>query len=68
MANGIRPCFPSIAFEREFEVLVDHARRGIGACGEEHARGAIAAIVPLSHDIDAVIRCAKADIASEARL
>lgn len=62
--NGLRPCFMSHGQEREFEALVDHARRGIWACGEEHAQGAIQALVPLSHDVSAIIRCAKADIAA----
>jgi len=64
---GVRPCFVSQAQAREFEALVDYARQGIGAAGEAHARGAIEAVAPLSHDVDAVMRCAKADIASSAR-
>ncbi|TIN76742.1 hypothetical protein [Mesorhizobium sp.] len=61
--NAMRPCFLSQAQEREFEALVTYARCGIYACGEDHACGAVNAIVPLSHDVDAIIRCAKADIA-----
>jgi hypothetical protein len=55
----------SPAQEREFEILVDYARQGIHACGKDHARGAIGAVAPLSHDIDAVLRCAMADVASD---
>lgn len=61
--NNARPCFISQAQEREFEVLVSYVRCGIYACGEDHAFGAVNAVVPLSHDVGAVIRCAKADIA-----
>lgn len=60
----MRPCFISAGQEREFERLVDHARLGISACGEDHARGAIESLVPLSHDVDAIMRCAKADLAA----
>ncbi|MER9814257.1 hypothetical protein [Mesorhizobium sp. M0129] len=62
--SGERPCFISHGQEREFESLVAYARRGIYACGEDHAFGAINAVVPLSHDVSAIIRCAKADIAA----
>jgi hypothetical protein len=62
MANGMRPCFLSPGQEREFEMLVDHARRGVSSCGEDHARMALEALVPLTHDISAIIRCAKADL------
>ncbi|WP_292325751.1 hypothetical protein [Mesorhizobium sp.] len=65
--NGQRPCFLSLAQAREFEMLVDYARRGIHACGEDHARGAIDALVPLSHDVGAIMRCAKADALSDLR-
>lgn len=56
---GIRPCFISKSQEREFETLVSYAKGSLTSCGEDHARLALAAIVPLSHDIDAIIRCAK---------
>ncbi|RWQ12380.1 hypothetical protein [Mesorhizobium sp.] len=62
MANGMRPCFLSHGQEREFEMLVGHARCGISSCGEDHARLALEGLVPLSHDISAIIRCAKADL------
>ncbi|RWO37282.1 MAG: hypothetical protein EOS11_28765 [Mesorhizobium sp.] len=61
---GARPCFISEAQEREFEALVTYARCGIYACGEDHAFGAVNALVPLSHDVGAIIRCAKADNAA----
>ncbi|MER8941312.1 hypothetical protein NKH82_17655 [Mesorhizobium sp. M0915] len=67
MANGIRPCFLSPGQEREFESLVGYARGGISSCGEDHARLALEALVPLSHDIGAIIRCAKADLAGGER-
>lgn len=59
--NGVRPCFISHGQEREFEQLVDYARRGIHACGEDHARAALEALVPLSHDVSAIMRCARAE-------
>ncbi|BAV52545.1 Putative uncharacterized protein (plasmid) [Mesorhizobium loti] len=59
--NTSRPCFLSHAQEREFETLVRYAKGCIDGCGEEHARGAIEALVPLSHDVDAILRCAKAE-------
>ncbi|TIX20772.1 hypothetical protein [Mesorhizobium sp.] len=62
MAIGERPCFLSRGQEREFEMLVGYARCGISSCGEGHARLALEAVVPLSHDIGAIIRCAKADL------
>ncbi|RWI51092.1 MAG: hypothetical protein EOR26_05190 [Mesorhizobium sp.] len=62
MANGMRPCFLSPGQEREFEMLVGYARGGISSCGEEHARFALEGLVPLTHDISAIIRCAKADL------
>ncbi|TIU94674.1 MAG: hypothetical protein E5W09_22605 [Mesorhizobium sp.] len=63
MANGMRrPCFLSPGHEREFEMLVGYARGGISSCGEEHARLALEGLVPLTHDISAIIRCAKADL------
>lgn len=62
MHNGMRPCFLSHGQEREFEMLVGYARGGISSCGEDHARLALEAVAPLSHDISAIIRCAKADL------
>lgn len=56
-----RPCFISDAQEKEFEMLVDYARRSITACGEDHARGALVSLVPLSHDTDAIMRIAQAE-------
>ncbi|EHK56849.1 hypothetical protein MAXJ12_12847 [Mesorhizobium alhagi CCNWXJ12-2] len=43
-------------------MLVGYARQGISSCGDDHARSALEALVPLSHDIDAVVRCARADL------
>lgn len=63
MNAGLRPCFVSDAQEREFECLVDYARCGIHACGENHARSAVEALVPLSHDVSAIMRCALAEVA-----
>jgi hypothetical protein len=62
MANGRRPCFLSRAQEREFEMLVHYTRCGISSCGEDHARIALEGLVPLTHDISAIVRCANADL------
>ncbi|RUU29718.1 hypothetical protein [Mesorhizobium sp. M6A.T.Ce.TU.016.01.1.1] len=62
MANGMRPCFLSTGQERVFEMLVGYARCGISSCGEDHARFALEGLVPLTHDISAIMRCAKADL------
>lgn len=59
--SAIRPCFMSAAQEREFEFLVRYAARSLTGCGEAHARTALEALVPLSHDVDAIIRCARAE-------
>lgn len=57
-----RPCFLSRAQQAEFELLVDHVRRSIHACGPNHALVVVKDLAGLSHDPDAVMRCALADL------
>lgn len=60
-----QPCFISDAKAREFNWMVDHVRRSIHACGVDHACGVAADLADLSHDPEALMRCALAEVASD---
>ncbi len=62
---SIRPCFISHGQEREFERLVRHVTQSLAGCGEDHARFVASDLAGLSHDPEAIMRCAVADLRDE---
>jgi hypothetical protein len=60
-ANAVRPCFLSKAQEEEFEMIVRLVRSSLWGCGVEHAWMSARSLSGLSHDPEAVMRCALAD-------
>jgi hypothetical protein len=67
MAAHERPCFVSEAQSNEFEQLVSYAKRETGYLANWQIRRQLERMAPLSHDLDAVMRCAAADLAMEVR-
>lgn len=61
LANAIRPCFLSKAQRDEFEMIVRQVRANLWGCGVEHAWLNARNLAGLSHDPEAVMRCALAD-------
>lgn len=60
-ANAVRPCFLSKAQEDEFEMIVWQIRANLRGCGVDHAWTNARSLSGLSHDPEAVMRCALAD-------
>lgn len=61
LANAVRPCFRSKAQEDEFEMIVWQVRANLWGCGVAHAWSNARNLAGLSHDPEAVMRCALAD-------
>jgi hypothetical protein len=61
LANAVRPCFLSKAQRDEFEMIVWQIRANLWSCGLDHAWTNARNLAGLSHDPEAVMRCALAD-------
>jgi hypothetical protein len=60
LANAVRPCFLSSAQEKEFEMIVWQVEANLWSCGVDHAWANARNLAGLSHDPEAVMRCALA--------
>ncbi len=60
-ANAVRPCFLSKAQKDEFEMIVSQISANLWSCGVDHAWANARSLAGLSHDPEAVMRCALAD-------